>query len=124
MLTHLLQILIYKHFKKESIESGYVFALVATNSFTMISESSVTHSPNVSHLLDEFSDVMPDELPDKLSPLRDIQHTIDLVLRFQLPNLPHYRMNHVKRAELYKQIEGLLEKDFVRHSFSPCVILV
>jgi len=33
-------------------------------------------------------------------------------------------MNLVERAELNKQFEGLLEKDFIHHSLSSCVVLI
>ena len=120
--THQFQILTYKHFEKESVESGYVFGLVVAESFTMPSESTSSYSPDVSCLIDEFNDVMPDKLPDGLPPLRDIQHAIDLVPRSQLPNIPFYRINPIERAELNRQIEGLLEKGFVGHSLSPCIV--
>ena len=47
----------------------------------------------IDDLLKEFVDVVPEELPSELPPLRDIQHAIDLVPSSQLPNLPHYRLN-------------------------------
>jgi len=77
---------------------------------------------DVSSLLNEFRNIVPDELPDVLPPLRDIQHAIDLVSGSQLPNLLHYRMNFVERAKLNRKFEGLLEKSFIRHSFSPCIV--
>ena len=61
-------------------------------------KSTSTYSPDVSSLLNEFSDVMLDELFDELPPLRNIQHAIDLVMGSQLPNLPHYRMNSIEKV--------------------------
>ena len=46
----------------------------------------------VKNFLDDFVDMVSDELPSE-PPLRDIQHAIDLVSSSQLPNLPHYGRN-------------------------------
>nr|GEV21352.1 putative reverse transcriptase domain-containing protein [Tanacetum cinerariifolium] len=61
-------------------------------------------------LLEEFSDVYPDELHDALPPLCDIQHHIDLEPGSQLPNMPHERMSPGEHEELRRQAE---EFDFV-----------
>ncbi len=65
-------------------------ALVAKDTHV---ESNLEHSPIVVFLLEEFNDVIPDDRPDALSPMRDIQHAIDLVPGVFLPNLPHHRLN-------------------------------
>ncbi|KAF2289533.1 hypothetical protein GH714_036911 [Hevea brasiliensis] len=44
----------------------------------------------VKSLLEEFHDVVPNELPNKLPPIRDIQHHIALVPSVSLPNLLYY----------------------------------
>ena len=71
-------------------------------------------------LMGEFADVFPVKLHDELSPLRDIQHQIDLVSRSSLPNRPHYRMSLKEHEELRHQVEGLLAKGHIRESLSPC----
>ena len=76
----------------------------------------------VNNFLDDFLDMVPNELPSELPPLRDIQHAIDLVSCSQLPNIPNYRMNPKEREELNRQVERLLERGFVKHSHSPFAV--
>jgi len=53
---------------------------------------------------------MPNKLRDVFSPLRDIQHAIDLVAGSQLLNLLNFRMNHVERAELNSNLRSFGER--------------
>src|SRR4051812_5520560 len=45
-------------------------------------------SISISSLLQEFDDVIPEELPHGLPPIRGIEHQIDLVLGATIPNQP------------------------------------
>ena len=112
-----LHILKCKKFEREGIETGMCLALVEKR---VPSDSSIVSVPlELKNLLDDFADMVRDELLSELPLLRDIQHATDIVPSSQLPNLPHYRMNSKEREELNKQV-GLLERGFVRHSLSPC----
>ena len=39
-----------------------------------------------------------------------------------MPNKPAHRMNPKETIELYRQVEELIYKGFVRESLSPCAI--
>ena len=43
-------------------------------------ESDSTIPPEFTFVIKKFSDVFSEDLPDKLSPMRNIQHVIDLIL--------------------------------------------
>ena len=114
LLERNLHILKCKKFERYGIETSMCLALVAKG---VPFDSSIVDVPlEVKNFLDDFVDMVPDELPSKLPPLRDIQHAIDLVLSSQLPNLPHYMMNPKEREELNRQVEVLFDRGFVRHN--------
>ncbi|RDY03037.1 hypothetical protein CR513_13427, partial [Mucuna pruriens] len=73
---------------------------------------------------DEFTNVFLDEVPHGLPPLRGIEHQIDLILGCPIPNRSAYRTNPEKTKEIQKQVNELLQKDFVRESPSPCSVPV
>ena len=108
-----------KEFKLNVQKDQTVFALVATDSSD---EPEQEVPPEAQPILEEFSQVFPEELPDRLPPLRDIQHAIDLVPGATLPNLPHYRLNPSEHSELKRQVDELLQKGFIRESLSPCAV--
>ncbi|XP_048229056.1 uncharacterized protein LOC125369827 [Ricinus communis] len=72
----------------------------------------------------EFVDVMPDEIPEGLPPLRGIEHQINLIPEASSPNRAVYRVSPKKTKELQRQVTELLQKGYIREGLSPCGILV
>jgi hypothetical protein len=76
----------------------------------------------VAKLLEEYVDVILNELLDGLPPRRDIQHHIDLIPGSYLPNQEAYRMSLTQHAELNWQVTEIIKKGLVRESMNPCVV--
>ena len=114
-----LNIISPKAFERVALQESIVFVLVARE---LHGETHEEQLEEVKSVLQEFKDIFPEELPDHLPPMRDIQHTIDFVPGVTLPNLPHNRMSPTNHAELQRQVEELLRKGFVRESMSPCAV--
>jgi hypothetical protein len=103
--------------EKALLENGEGFAIVVRE------EKEPTEiPPSLIPFLKEFSDVVPEEIPHGLPPMRDMQHCIDLVPGSVLPNKPAYRLNPKEHEELQRQVEELIEKGLVRESMSPCAV--
>ncbi|XP_027905725.1 uncharacterized protein LOC114165266 [Vigna unguiculata] len=66
----------------------------------------------------DFSNVFLEDVPG-LPPPREIEFFIDLVLGVGPMSMAPYRMAPAELEELKKQIEELLEKQFIRPSVSP-----
>jgi len=69
-------------------------------------------------VVQEFMDVFPNEILG-LPPKREIEFAIDLIPGAGSVSIFSYRMAPTELAELKKQLEDLLEKQFIRPSVSP-----
>jgi hypothetical protein len=56
----------------------------------------------VQELLEEFVDIVVDELPRSLPPMRSVSHHIDLILGASLPNKAAYRLTPQENEEVKK----------------------
>ncbi|XP_076895085.1 uncharacterized protein LOC143547575 [Bidens hawaiensis] len=110
-------LLTVSQFEDELVEVDNVFVLIGKPMPEEVEIPEVMIS-----LLEEFYDVFPDDLPDGLPPLRDINHHVDLEHGSQLPNRPHLRMSPREQEELRRQVEELISKVHVRESMSPCAV--
>ena len=70
----------------------------------------------------EFVDVMPEEIPHGLLPMRDIQHQIDLIPSLVFPNKLASIMSPKEHEELKTQVDDLLDKGLVQESKSSYVV--
>jgi hypothetical protein len=76
----------------------------------------------VQELLEEFADIIVDELPRSLPPIRSVSHHIDLIPGASFPNKAAYRLTPQENEEVKRQVQELLDKGLVRESLSPCVV--
>jgi hypothetical protein len=76
----------------------------------------------VHELLEEFADIVVDELLHSLPPIRSVSHHIDLIPGASFPNKAMYRLTPQENEEVKRQVQDLLDKGLVRESLSPCVV--
>jgi hypothetical protein len=76
----------------------------------------------IPQLLEEFIDIVVDELPRLLPPIRSISHHIDIIPRDRLPNKVVYRLMPQENEEVKRQVQDLMDKGLIRESLSPCVV--
>ena len=110
-----------RKFEEEIKEHGIMYALIAKQVTEDTPNTSIPQA--VEPLLKKFANLVSNELPKELPPLRDIQHAIKLVAGASLPNLPAYRMSPMEHEELRRQVDDLLQKGYIWESHSPCEVL-
>ncbi|KAL5579180.1 hypothetical protein UlMin_011622 [Ulmus minor] len=90
---------------------GYLAIVVDT---TYVEKS----KPEEIIVVQEFSDVFPEELPG-IPPDREISFEIELLPGSAPVSKAPYRMAPAELKELQIQLQELLDKGFIRHSYSP-----
>ncbi|XP_052724130.1 uncharacterized protein LOC128193964 [Vigna angularis] len=105
---------------KQDIRKGaYCFLVMTHMDATQESDHLSQKNQSVDFLVvNDFLDVFPEEVPG-LPPPREVEFSIDLVSGAGPVSIAPYRMAPAELAELKKQIEELLEKQFIRPSASP-----
>jgi hypothetical protein len=89
----------------------------------ILTNTSVDDLPEeIQELLENFVDIVVDELPHSLPPIRSISHHIDLIPGASLPNKAVYRLTPRENEEVKNQVQELLDKGLVRESLSPCAV--
>ena len=76
----------------------------------------------IQELLENFVDIVVDELPQSFPPIRSISHHIDLILGASLPNKASYRLTPIDNEEVKNQVQELLDKGLVTEILSPCAV--
>jgi hypothetical protein len=111
-----------KEFLEQLQEEEVSFAIVGKPR-TIITNTRIDELPvEIQKLLEEYVDIVVDDFPDELPPVRSISHHIDLIPGASLPNKVAYRMTLAENAEIIRQVQELLNKGLVRESLSPCVV--
>jgi hypothetical protein len=77
----------------------------------------------VQKLLEEFADIVVDELPRSLPLIRSVSHHIDLIPGASLPNKASYRLMPQENEEVKRQVQDLMDKGLIREILSPCDVL-
>ncbi|GJS32473.1 transposon ty3-I gag-pol polyprotein [Tanacetum coccineum] len=108
----------------EKYKDEVVCDVVPMDACHLLLENKVTpkHPSIVQPLLNEFTDVIPEEMPPVLPPMKDIQHGIDFIPGVSIPNKEAYKMSPKEHEELQRQVEELMAKGYLKESKSPCVV--
>jgi hypothetical protein len=103
-------------------EQEMKFVLVRKYKVVLTSTSMDDFPEDVWELLENFVDIVVDELPNSLPPIRSISHHIDLILGESMSNKEAYRLTPQENEEVKRQVHDLLDKGLVREILSPCAI--
>lgn len=76
----------------------------------------------VLNFLNEFQDIVFDNVPKGLPPLRKISHQMDLILRASLLNKVSHCMTLAESEDLNKKVQDFLWKGLIKNILSPCVV--
>eukprot|EP00253_Pinus_taeda_P033292 PITA_33292 len=98
------------------------FAIVGRPKVILTSTNLNDMPEEIQYVLNSYMDIIVDELPNELPPVRSISHHIDLIPGASLPNKAAYRLTPQENAEVARQVQELMDKGLIRESLSPCAV--
>jgi hypothetical protein len=107
-----------KEFLKEKKQNGYCLVVVPKK--VQEDEKGSSVPAEIQCMLEYFKEIVAEELPTGLPPLRSISHQIDLIPGLNFPNKAPYRMTPSESEEVNRQVQELLDRGLIRESLSPC----
>eukprot|EP00253_Pinus_taeda_P011190 PITA_11190 len=111
-----------KEYLQQMEEDEVTFALVCKPKVIITSTKVFDLPIEIQEMLDNYCDIIVDDLFDELPPIRKISHHIDLIPGANLPNKAAYRMTPTENEEIRKQVQELLDKGLIRENLSPCAV--
>ena len=88
-----------------------------------VTDGSIDLMPKeIAKFLNEYKDIIVDDIPNGLPPIRSISHCMDLIPGDSFPNKAPYRLTPTENEKLNRQVHELLEKGLIREILSPCVV--
>jgi hypothetical protein len=103
-------------------EQEMQFVVVRKPKVILTSTSMEDLPEEVQELLDNFDDIVVDELSRSCPPIRSIIHHIDSIPGASLSNKALYRLIPQENEEVKRQVQDLMDKGLVRESLSPCAV--
>jgi hypothetical protein len=89
----------------------------------ILTSTSIDDLPEeIQELLENFADIVVDDLHCSLPPIKSISHHIGLIPGESLPNKAMYRLTPQENEEVKKQVQDLMDKGLVREILSPCIV--
>ena len=107
---------------KQIEENEVNFAVLRRMKLVLLNIEKSELPKEIQEMLEEFQDIVVDELPDKLPPKRSISHHIDFIPGASFPNKAAYRMSPKDNEEVRKQVQELLDKGLIREILSPYAV--
>jgi hypothetical protein len=89
----------------------------------ILTSTSIDDLPEeIQEMLENFANIVVNDLPCSLSPIKSISHHIELIPGASLPNKEVYRLTLQENEKVKKQVQDLMDKGLIRESSSPCVV--
>ena len=88
----------------------------------MIVDSGSQVPKEIVKFINEYIDIVAEDIPDGLPPVRSISHCMDLILGASFLNQAPYILTPIENEEYNIQVHELLEKVLITECLSPSIV--